>query len=56
VSIKADDDFRTDAMIGPHYVSVLFGIELGGEFRGVHQVTKQHRELAAFRLERSGGG
>jgi hypothetical protein len=38
------------ALIGPHHLAPLFGVELAGEHRRVHQITEQHRELAAFGL------
>jgi hypothetical protein len=48
VSIKALDDLGTDAMIGTHHIPVLFRIELGGEFRGINQVTEHDGKLAPF--------
>src|SRR5262245_58030031 len=42
-------------MIRVDHIPVLFGIEPGGEFCGIHQVTEEHGELASFRLWRSGG-
>ena len=50
MSIIALDDFSTDPLIRTDHVPVVFGVELGGEFGGVHQVTEHHRELAAFRV------
>jgi hypothetical protein len=55
MSIVALNDFRTSRLIGTHDISVLFGIELGRECGGVHEVTKHHGQLAAFRLWRRGG-
>ena len=48
MSIIALDDLGTDPLIRTHHVPVLFGVELGGECGGVHQVTEHHRELAPF--------
>src|SRR5215467_5241147 len=50
VSVKTLDDFRTSGLIGTYHVSVHFWVELGGEFRGVHQITEHHRELPSFRV------
>src|SRR6266446_7634150 len=48
MSIVALNNFGTHPLIRPYHVPVVFGIELGGEFGGVHQVTEHHRKLAAF--------
>ena len=56
MSIVALDDVRTSRLIGTHDIPVLFGIEVGRECGGVHEVTKHHGQLAAFRLWRRGGG
>src|SRR4029450_13308738 len=40
----------THPLIGMHHVPVVFGVELGGEFGGIDQVTEQHGELPAFSL------
>jgi len=37
-------------LIGPHHLAPVFRVELAGQHRRVHQVAKQHGELAAFRL------
>src|SRR5215510_12771330 len=50
MSIIALDDLGTDPLVCTDHVPVLFGIELGGELGGVHQVTEHHRELPSFRL------
>jgi hypothetical protein len=42
------DDFRTSRLIGTDNFPILFGIELGGQFRGVHEVTEHHRKLSPF--------
>ena len=39
-----------DAQPGPHHLTQLFSVELAGEHGGVHQVTKQHSELAPLRI------
>jgi len=48
--IVALDNVGAHPLICPDYVPVLFGIELGGEFRGVHEVAKHHGELPSFRV------
>jgi hypothetical protein len=55
VSIKACDNVCTDALIRTDHVPVLFGIELGGEFCGVYEVTEHHGQLAAFGFGRGRG-
>jgi hypothetical protein len=49
--LKAADDLGARVLIGPYHLAPLFGVELAGERGRVHQVTKQHRELAAFGLK-----
>src|SRR5215475_10732364 len=48
--IVALDYFGTLSLICPHHIPVLFRIELAGESSGVHEVTKHHGELTAFRF------
>src|SRR6516162_7808206 len=48
--IVALDNVGTHPLIGPHYVPVLFGIKLRGEFRGIDEVTEHDGELTAFSL------
>jgi hypothetical protein len=48
--LEAGDHFGAGVLIGPHYLAQLFRVELAGECGRVHQVTKQHGELAAFRV------
>ena len=43
-------------MIGPNDLAQLFRVELAGECGRIHQVTKQHGELAAFCLWGRGCG
>ena len=40
------DDLRSSGLIGFYDVPEVFGIELAGKARGVHQVAEHHRELA----------
>ena len=40
-------------LIGADDLAQVFRVELTGERRGVHQITEQHGELAAFRVRRS---
>jgi hypothetical protein len=39
-------------LIGPHYLSQVFRIELRGQCGRIDQVTKQHGKLATFRVRR----
>src|SRR5262249_429226 len=48
MSIVALDNFGTNLLKGPDYVSVLFGIELAGQFGRVHQIAKHDGQLATF--------
>ena len=52
--IIALNDFGTDPLICTHHVPLVFRVELGGEFGGIHQVTEHHGELAAFGVRRGG--
>ena len=40
-------------LVGTHHGAQVFGVEQARELRGAHQVTEQHRELAAFGLRRT---
>jgi hypothetical protein len=44
----ASDHLGAGVLIGPHHLAPVLRVELAGEHRRVHQVTKQHGELAAF--------
>jgi hypothetical protein len=44
------NDLGRGLLVGAHHGAQVFGVELAGELRGAHQVTEQHRELAAFGL------
>ena len=55
MALKAGDHFGAGVLIGSDDLAQVFRVELAGEGRGVHQVTEQHRELAAFGVGRSGG-
>jgi len=48
VPIKVCDNLSTGMLIRTYHVPVLFGVELAGEARGVHEVTEHHRELSTF--------
>jgi hypothetical protein len=50
--VKAGDHLGAGLLIGPHHGAEIFRVELAGEGGRVHQVTKQHGELAAFRIGR----
>jgi hypothetical protein len=54
ISLVALDDFRADVLVGTYHVPIVFGIELGGEFGGIHQITKHHSQLPSFRVRRRG--
>ena len=54
--LKAGDHLGTGVLIGPHHLTQLFWVELAGECRRVHQVTKEHGELAPFRVRQRDGG
>src|SRR4029453_8009547 len=38
----------TGGLVGTDYFPILFGIELAGELRRVHQIAEHHGELATF--------
>src|SRR5262249_7029826 len=48
VTIIALNHRSTGGLIRADHVPVRFGVELAGESRGVHEVTKQHGELSPF--------
>jgi hypothetical protein len=48
--LKAGDHLATGVLISPHHLAPVFGVKLTGEHGRVHEVTKQHGELAAFGL------
>jgi hypothetical protein len=50
--LKAGDHLGAGLLIGPHHVTQLFRVELTGQHRRIHQVTKQHGELATFGVRR----
>jgi hypothetical protein len=50
--LEAGDHFGAGGLIGLHHLAQLFRIELAREHGRVHQVTKQHRQLAAFGVRR----
>ena len=52
--LKAGDHLGAGVLIGPHHLAEVFRVELTGEGGRVHQVTEQHRELAAFGVRGSG--
>ena len=49
-ALKALDDGGAGGLIGADHLTVIFGVELPGQACRLHQVTKQHRELAPFGL------
>ena len=58
IPVKALDDRGAGLLVGPHHLAQVFRVELPGQAGRVHQVTEQHRELAAFGLgqgRRTGG-
>jgi hypothetical protein len=50
--LEAGNHLGARRLIGPHHLAPLLGVELAGKAGGVHQVTEQHGELAAFGLWR----
>ena len=56
MALKAGDHLGAGVLIGPHHFAPVFGVELAGQHGRVHQVTEQHRELAAFGIRRMRGG
>src|SRR5215510_1846989 len=48
VPVIAANHLRTGGLVGTDDFSVLFGVELGGEFGGINEVTKHHRKLSPF--------
>jgi hypothetical protein len=54
--LKAVDHRAAGVLIRPDHVPEVFGIKLARERRRVHQVAKQHRELAALALSRAMAG
>ena len=50
VAVKALDHVGAGGLVGAHHLTVVFRVELPGEGSRVHQITKQHCELPAFRL------
>jgi hypothetical protein len=48
----AGDHLGAGVLIGPHHLAPVLRIELARQNGGIHQVTKQHGELAAFGLRR----
>ena len=54
MSIVSLDDFSTDLLLLTDHVSVVFRVELRGQFGRVHQITEHHGELPSFRIRRRG--
>jgi hypothetical protein len=54
MALKAGDHLGTGVLIGPYHRTQVFGIELAGESRRIHQITEEDRELTAFGLRRGG--
>ena len=53
--LEAGDHLGADLLIGTDHLTEVFGIKLPGQHRGVHQVTKQHGELAALGVSATQG-
>jgi hypothetical protein len=53
MTVKALNDLGTGGLICLDHLPQVYGIELARESRRVHEVTKQHGELAALRVRRS---
>ena len=56
IPLIAGDYLSAALLIGPHHLAPVFRVKLTGQHGGVHQVTEQHRELAAFGLWGMRGG
>src|SRR5262245_17455104 len=52
IPIVALNNVGTHPLISTDDFSILFRVELGGEFRGVHQIAKHHGQLPSFRVRR----
>ena len=50
IPLIAGDHLGGRLLIGPHHFAPVFGVELAGEHRRVHQIAEQYGELAAFRF------
>src|SRR5262249_2871544 len=48
ITLKLLDHLGARGLIGAHDLPEVFGIELTGQSGRIHQVTKQHGELAPF--------
>jgi hypothetical protein len=46
--LKASDHLGASLLIGPHDLAQVFWIKLRGEHGGIHEVTEQDGQLAAF--------
>jgi hypothetical protein len=46
------ENLGTHLLIGTHHVTPVFGVELAGQFGGVHEITEHHGELTAFSVRR----
>ena len=46
--LKTGDHLGAGLLIGPHHLTQLFWVEPAGKHRRIHQVTKEHGELATF--------
>src|SRR5262245_55237392 len=56
MALIAGDHRGAGILIGSHHRAPVFRIELAGEDGGVHQITEQDREMAAFSLWDTRGG
>jgi hypothetical protein len=54
VSLKAPNHLGADGLVGADHLTPVFWIELPGQRRRAHQVAKQHGQLSAFGLMRTG--
>jgi len=53
MALIALDDLGTRILVGPHHLASAFRVKLVGEPGRVHEVAKQHSELAEFGLKRT---
>ena len=48
IAVKALDHGGSGLLVGAYHGAVVFGVELAGELRRVHQIAEHHRQLPAL--------
>jgi len=46
IPVKVLDDLSAGGLVCPHHLAPVFGVQLTGERRRVHEIAEQHGELA----------